>query len=148
MSNDIETNPEVVAEAPKAEAHPKPAPQYEVIEPNENNRLAVIRKVMSTDFKLDDVLNFVTEANGDKEKAEAMVKYNDSIIENIKGFHPEVIAFYESLENEKKTAFLLFAKAVADREKKAYEVRAYTSEIEKYQTEIAEIEQVTGLKAN
>ena len=147
MSNEINTNPEV-AETPKVEAHPKPAPQYEVIEPNENNRLAVVRKVMSTDFKLDDLLNFITEATSDKEKAEAMVKYNESIIENIKGFHPEVIEFYESLVNEKKTAFLLFAKAVADREKKAFEAKAYTQEIEKYNAEIAEIEQVTGLKSN
>lgn len=130
------------------EIKPKPAPQYEIIEENENNNLAVIRKVMSAEFKLDDLLNFIVEANSDKGKATAMIGYQEAIIENIKGFHPEILEYYESLAPEKQTAILLLCKAIADKEKKVFEVKHYTEEIAKYEQEITEIEQATGLIAN
>lgn len=129
------------------ETNPKPKPSYELIEANENNRLAVIRKVQSVDFKLDDVLNFITEAETDKAKSHAMVEYNDAIIANVKGFHPDIIEYYDSLAPEKQTAFLVFAKAVTEREKHVFQVRAYKEEIEKYQAEIKEIEDTLNLKS-
>lgn len=128
-----------------SEAHPKPAPNYEMLEVNENPRLALIRKVTVVDFKLDDVLNFIKEAEADKEKAEAQVKYNESIIENIKGFHPEVAEFYDQLEGEKQSAFLLLAKAIIEREKYNHLATKYSTEIEEYKTEVGEIESALGI---
>lgn len=131
----------------EAEIKPKAKPTYELIEANENNRMAVIRKVQEVDFKLDDLLNFITEAESDKAKSHAMVEYNDAIIENVKGFHPEIAEYYESLAPEKQTAFLVFAYAIKEREKHIFQVRAYKGEIEKYTEEIAEIEQTLNLKS-
>ena len=127
--------------------HPKPEPKYELLEANENNRLATLRKIMAVDFKLDDLLNFITEAESDKAKSHAMVQYNDSIIENIKGFHADVIEYYDALAPEKQSAFLLFAKAVTEREKHVFQVRQFTKEIEGIEEEIAEIETALGLKS-
>ena len=125
--------------------HPKPAPNYEMLEQNENPRLALIRKVTTVDFKLDDVLNFIKEAEADKEKTEAQVKYNDGIIENITGFHPEVAEFYNNLEGEKQSAFLLFAKAIIEREKHNHLANKYSTEIEEYKKEVGDIESALGI---
>ena len=125
--------------------HPKPAPNYEMLEANENGRLALIRKVTTVDFKLDDVLNFIKEAEADKEKTEAQVKYNDGIIENITGFHPEVAEFYNSLEGEKQSAFLLLAKAIMEKEKYAHLTKKYATEIDEYNKEVGEIETALGI---
>lgn len=126
--------------------HPKPKPNYEMLEENENPRLATIRKVTHVDFKLDDVLNFIQESENDKAKSEGQIKYNDAIIENINSFHPEIAEFYNGLEAEKQTAFLLFAKAHMDREKHAYMAKKYETEIGEYNQEIGEIEEALGLK--
>jgi len=129
------------------EIKPKPAPEYELITPNsENPRMTVVRKIQAVDFKIDDVLNFIQEAEGDKSKSHAMVEYNDAIIENIKGFHPEVIEYYDALVDEKKTAFLLFAKAVADREKHVFAVKKFHEEITQYNAELKEISEKLGIK--
>lgn len=126
----------------------KPKPIYELVEANENPNLSVIRKTQAVDFKIDDLLNFISESMSESDKANAMVKYQDAVMENIKGFHPEIVEYFESLVDEKKTAFIVFAKAFADKEKKEAEVKFHTSEVEKYQKEIAEIEESTGVKAH
>lgn len=126
---------------------PKPEPQYELVLPNDNGRLATVRKIDAVDFKLDDLLNFIAESQADAEKSEAQVKYNESIIENIKGFHPEIVEYYEALEPSKQTAFLLLAKAVTEKEKHAFQVREYHKEEAKYREEIALIETTLGIKA-
>lgn len=126
----------------------KPKPIYELVEANENPNLSVIRKTQAVDFKIDDLLNFISESMSEIDKAKAMVKYQDAVMENVKGFHPEIFEYFISLVDEKKTAFIVFAKAFADKEKKEAEVKFHTSEIEKYQKEIAEIEEATGVKAH
>lgn len=124
----------------------KQAPTYELVESNENVRFAVVRKIDSTDFKIDDLLNMITSAGEDIVKTGALAKYNASIMENIKGFHPEIVEYFNSLEGEKKTAFLLFAKAYSDKEKQDFQVKQFEKEMESYKKEIEEIEKVTGLK--
>lgn len=140
MSNENPT-PETV------EVKAKPAPQYELITPHENDRMAVVRKVMSQDFKIDDLLNFIVEAESDKEKSMAMVKYNDAIIENIKGFHPEILEIYDALAPEKQSALLIFSKAVTEREKHMFQTKIYFEEIKKLNEEVAEIETALNLKS-
>lgn len=123
----------------------KPKPTYELLKAEENVNLSSIRKITAIDFKVDDILNFIADSKADKEKSESQAKYNDAVMENIKGFHPEIVEYFESLADEKKTAILLFCDAYKKAEKFKFEVKAYTEEIEKYEKEIAEISEATGL---
>ncbi len=138
---------EVKEEVAEAVLPPKPEPSYELVLPNSNGRMATVRKIDAIDFKIDDLLNFIAESQSDKAKSLAQIEYNDAIIENIKGFHPEVVEYYDALPENKKTAFLLFAKAVTEREKHAYQVVEYKKEEDRYTAEIKLIETTLGIKA-
>lgn len=149
-----EVKPEVVEpiESPKEFVPPqlqevpaKPKATYETVQANENHNLALVRKSNFIDFTLDDLLNFIRGAKGDKELATAQVQYNKAIIENIKGFHPEVYEIYQTLPGEKQSAMLLMCKAITEHEKFEYMEKEHVKEIDKYTAEIAEIEEATGL---
>lgn len=127
------------------EVKPKPAPEYEIITLDENPRMVTIRKIEAVDFKLDDIHSYVAEVEKEKAKHDSLVKYNEAVVENIKGFHPEIIEFYEKLEGEKKTAMLLYCKALQDIEKNQFVSNNYKTEIDNAKSEIDTIEQKFGL---
>lgn len=126
------------------EIKPKPNPEYELVLNEENFKKATVRKIESVDFKLEDLDSFVEEIEKEKAKHEASATYNQSIIDNIKEFHPEVIEFYNSLVGEKQTAMILFCQATKDLEKNRYVAKNYGEEADKVRTEINEIEQKFG----
>lgn len=128
------------------EIKPKPAPEYELLKSgNYSPKECVIRKTEAVDFKLDDLYNYKIDIEKEFSKHDGMISYNKSVIENIKGFHPEVIEFYESLENEKKTAMLLFCQSLKDIEKNEFLAKGYKKESDDIQKEIDDIEQKFGL---
>lgn len=126
------------------EIKPKPAPEYEVVVHDENSKVATVRKIEAVDFKLGDLYDYVTEVEKEKAKNDSMVKYNEAIIENIKGFHPEIAEYYESLKDEKKTAMILYCQALKDIEKNQFVSNNYKTEIDNAKSEIDTIEQKFG----
>lgn len=112
---------------------------YKIIEKKEDNRLTVVEKKQPITFTLEDLDNYIKDIESEKSKAHAYITHSDSIIENIKAFHPEVVAYYEGLIDEKKTAMLEFCKAVIAREKQVFTVKNCATEIDKLNIEIKEV---------
>ena len=126
------------------ETKPKPATNYEILTLDENPRMTTIRKIEAVDFKLDDLHGYIVEIEKEKAKSDSMVKYNEAVVENIKGFHPEISEFYESLVGEKQTAMLLFCKALQDIEKNQFVSKNYQKELDDANKEVETIEQTFG----
>lgn len=113
--------------------------EYQLVTPNEDPRLAVFRKIQEVDYTIADLEMFIEDIDKGIAEASSYATYQGAIIENIKGFHENIVEMYEVLPPESQSALIQFCDAVKKKEAYDFKIKADQAERQVYVDEIAEL---------